>query len=125
MEKRKLASIQYVHHVTQIDGADKIECVHVLGWKCVANKGQFHVGDHCVYMEVDSFLPNLTITSECPAKHGISGQKGANNYYDKSIIHLPRQQVAFSKESSKYAGCGILKRNFYTRFIPIFKDFGL
>ena len=35
------------------------------------------------------------------------------------------EEVAFSKESSKYAGCGILKRNFYTRFIPIFKDFGL
>ena len=25
--------------------------------KCVANKGQFHAGDYCVYMEVDSFLP--------------------------------------------------------------------
>lgn len=35
------------------------------------------------------------------------------------------EEVAFSKESSKYVGCGILKRNFYTRFIPIFKDFGL
>lgn len=57
MEKRKLASVQYVHHVTPIEGADKIECVHVLGWQCVANKGQFHVGDHCVYVEVDSFLP--------------------------------------------------------------------
>ena len=57
MEKRKLASIQYIHHITPIEGADKIECVHVLGWKCVANKGQFQVGDHCVYMAVDSFLP--------------------------------------------------------------------
>lgn len=57
MEKRKLASVQYVHHITQIEGADRIECVHVLGWQCVANKGQFKVGDHCVYMEVDSFLP--------------------------------------------------------------------
>lgn len=57
MEKRKLASVQYVHHVTPIEGADRIECVHVLGWQCVAGKGQFHVGDHCVYMEVDSFLP--------------------------------------------------------------------
>lgn len=57
MEKRKLASIQYVHHITPIEGADRIECVHVLGWQCVANKGQFSVGDHCVYMEVDSFLP--------------------------------------------------------------------
>lgn len=55
--KRKLASVQYVHHITPIEGADKIECVHVLEWQCVANKGQFQVGDHCVYMEVDSFLP--------------------------------------------------------------------
>ena len=57
MERRKLASVQYVHHITPIDGADKIECIHVLGWQCVANKGQFNVGDLCVYMEVDSFLP--------------------------------------------------------------------
>lgn len=57
MEKRKLASIQYIHHITPIEGADRIECVHVLGWQCVANKGQFQVGDNCVYMEVDSFLP--------------------------------------------------------------------
>lgn len=57
MERRKLASIQYIHHVTPIDGADRIECVHVLGWRCVANKGQFQVGEKCVYMEVDSFLP--------------------------------------------------------------------
>ena len=57
MEKRKLASVQYVHHITPIEGADRIECVHVLGWQCVANKGQFQVGDHCVYFEVDSFLP--------------------------------------------------------------------
>ena len=57
MEKRKLASVQYVHHITPIEGADRIECVHVLGWKCVTNKGMFQIGDHCVYMEVDSFLP--------------------------------------------------------------------
>lgn len=49
MEKRKLASVQYVHNITPIEGADRIECVHVLGWQCVANKGQFQVGDRCVY----------------------------------------------------------------------------
>ena len=57
MGKRKLASIQFVHNITPIEGAEKIECVHVLGWQCVANKGQFSIGDKCVYMEVDSFLP--------------------------------------------------------------------
>lgn len=57
MRKRKLASVQYVHHISPIEGADRIECIHVLGWQCVANKGQFQVGEKCVYMEVDSFLP--------------------------------------------------------------------
>ena len=57
MEKRKLASVQYIHHITPIEGADKIECVHVLGWQCVAKKGEFQVGEKCVYIEVDSFLP--------------------------------------------------------------------
>lgn len=64
MEKRKLASIQYVHHITSIEGADRIECVHVLGCQCVANKGQFQVGDHCVYMKVDfSFLCVSSLSS--------------------------------------------------------------
>lgn len=54
---RKLASIQYVHDVDPIEGADRIEAVGVLGWKCVAKKDEFHVGDLCVYFEIDSFLP--------------------------------------------------------------------
>ena len=55
--KRKLASIQYVHDVYPIEGADRIEAIGVLGWKCVAKKGEFNVGDLCVYFEIDSFLP--------------------------------------------------------------------
>ncbi len=54
---RKLASVQYVHGIWPIEGADRIECVGVLGWKCVAKKGEFAVGDSCVYFEIDSFLP--------------------------------------------------------------------
>ncbi|MCD8131413.1 MAG: 2'-5' RNA ligase [Lachnospiraceae bacterium] len=57
MAGRKLASVQYVHHITPIEGADRIECIHVLGWAVVAKKGDFKVGDRCVYFEVDSFLP--------------------------------------------------------------------
>lgn len=54
---RYLASIQIIHGVEPIEGADRIELVHVLGWQCVANKGQFKKGDKCVYFEIDSFLP--------------------------------------------------------------------
>jgi len=38
---------------------------------------------------------------------------------------MPRQQCAFQKKVSKIKGCGILREDFYTRFIPNFKDFGL
>ena len=54
---RKLVTIQRVKNITPIKDADRLECVHVLGWTCVAKKGEFQVGDLCVYFEVDSFLP--------------------------------------------------------------------
>ena len=54
---RKLASIQVIHDVLPIEGADRIELVKVLGWQCVAKKGEFSKGDLCVYFEIDSFLP--------------------------------------------------------------------
>lgn len=54
---RKLASIQRVYSVEPIEGADKIELAHVLGWQCVVNKGAFKPMDLGVYFEIDSFLP--------------------------------------------------------------------
>ena len=54
---RKLASIQRIWKIEPIDGADRIELAHVLGWQCVVNKGQFAPMDLAVYFEVDSFLP--------------------------------------------------------------------
>lgn len=54
---RKLASIQRIWKIEPIEGADKIELAHVLGWQCVVNKGQFKEMDLAVYFEIDSFLP--------------------------------------------------------------------
>ena len=54
---RKLASVERIWKVEPIEGADRIELAHVLGWQCVANKGQFQPGDLAVYFEIDSFLP--------------------------------------------------------------------
>lgn len=55
---RKLASIQRVLALDPIPGADNIEVASVLGWKCVVKKGEFSPGDLCVYIEVDSVLPD-------------------------------------------------------------------
>ena len=54
---RKLASIQRIWKIEPIEGADRIELAHVLGWQCVVNKGQFKPMDLAVYFEIDSFLP--------------------------------------------------------------------
>ncbi len=54
---RKLASIQKIIDLKPIPNADKIEVATILGWNCVVSKGDFKVGDYCVYFEIDSFLP--------------------------------------------------------------------
>ena len=54
---RKLVTIQKISDIMPIPDADRIEMVKVLGWQCVAKKGEFKAGDLCVYFEVDAFLP--------------------------------------------------------------------
>ena len=57
--ERKLASIRRITDIQPIPNADAIEVVVVGGWKVVTKKGEFNVGDLCVYCEIDSFLPIL------------------------------------------------------------------
>lgn len=54
---RKLASVQLIEALFPIEGADRIETAQVQGWYCVVKKGEFNVGDKCVYFEIDSILP--------------------------------------------------------------------
>lgn len=56
---RKLASVQTVKAIKPIEGADRIEVVQILGWNCVARKGEYQVGDAVVYFEIDSLLPDI------------------------------------------------------------------
>lgn len=55
---RKLASIQKIKAIETIEGADAIEKAFVLGWQLVIRKGDFNVGDLCVYCEIDSVMPD-------------------------------------------------------------------
>jgi RNA ligase (TIGR02306 family) len=54
---RSLVTIQKVKAVTPIPNSDFLEKVQIMGWQCVAKKGEFQTGDLGVYFEVDSFLP--------------------------------------------------------------------
>lgn len=54
---RKMATVRTIDSVHPIDGADRIERAVVDGWDVVVEKGQWHAGDYCIYMEPDTFLP--------------------------------------------------------------------
>ena len=75
---RKLASIQRIWNIEPIEGADRIELAHVLGWQCVVNKGQFRSMEPAIYFEVDSFLPVLPefefLRSSCYRKTDVMGE---------------------------------------------------
>jgi RNA ligase (TIGR02306 family) len=54
---RKLATVQTISDIQPIPDADRIEVVTILGWKVVIRKGEFNVGDKCIYFEIDSIIP--------------------------------------------------------------------
>lgn len=54
---RKLASVQRLVKIKPIKDADSIDVADVLGWHVVVKKGEFQVGDLCIYCEIDSLMP--------------------------------------------------------------------
>ncbi len=54
---RQLASIQKIKQLESIENAEAIERATVLGWQLVVKKGEFKVGELCVYVEIDAILP--------------------------------------------------------------------
>lgn len=56
-KQRALAHIEKIAWIKPIEGADNIELVGVLGWQCIAKKSEFQVNDLCVYIEIDSKVP--------------------------------------------------------------------
>jgi RNA ligase (TIGR02306 family) len=55
---RQLASIQRIKSIEPIANADSIVKATVLGWQLVIKKDEFKPGDLCVYVEIDSILPD-------------------------------------------------------------------
>ena len=55
---RQLASIQRIKALEPIENADAIVRATVLGWQLVVKKGEFQVGDLCIYCEIDCLMPN-------------------------------------------------------------------
>ena len=54
---RKLVTIRKIDEIHPIPNADLIERARIGGWNVVVKKGEFAVGDLCVYGEIDSVFP--------------------------------------------------------------------
>ena len=54
---RKLVTVRQITAIDPIPNADAIEVVTVDGWKVVAKKGEYSLGQWVVYFEIDSVLP--------------------------------------------------------------------
>ena len=54
---RKLASIKTISEIHPIPNKDRIELAIVEGWQIIVKKDEFKVGGRCVFVEIDSILP--------------------------------------------------------------------
>ena len=55
---RKLASIKTITELLPIDGKDRIELAIIDAWNVIIKKGEFKIGDKCIYVEIDSVMPD-------------------------------------------------------------------
>lgn len=67
--KRALAHVEKVEWIKPIEGADNIELIGVLGWTCITKIDEFKEGDLCVYIEIDSKVPEKEWSEFLRAKH--------------------------------------------------------
>ena len=67
--ERALAHIEQIAWIKPIEGADNIELIGVLGWVCIAKKGEFKEGETAVYFEIDSKLPETEWSEFMRPKH--------------------------------------------------------
>lgn len=80
MSDRKLATIRVIQQLKPIANADLIEVAVIDGWEVVIKKGEFNVGDLCVYLEIDSWVPHelapfLSKGKEPREYQGVKGER--------------------------------------------------
>lgn len=78
--QRKLAAIQHIEEVKDIEGADAIQAYRVLGWWVVDKRGAHEVGDLVVYISIDSWVPHelapfLSKGQEPRVYNGVKGER--------------------------------------------------
>lgn len=107
---RKLAKIVKIDELNPIEGADAIECAVVGGWKVVAQKGLYNVGDLAVYFEIDSWIPTqlAPFLSKGKEPREFEGVKGERLKTIKLRGQLSQGLLMPYKEAIPFAEQGVL-----------------
>lgn len=80
-KERKLATIKRITNLSPIKDADKIECATINGgWQVVVKMDEFSIGDLCLYIEIDAWIPHkiapfLSKGKEPKEYMGVKGQR--------------------------------------------------
>lgn len=124
---RKLASIRRVAAINPIPNADKIEKITVDGWEVVAQKGNYKVGDLCVYIEIDSIVPAIEYFEFMePRKYRVKTiklrkQVSQGLLVPKSDIDIIRRQIAGVSPDTKMCPLPAEERDNVTESLGIKK----
>lgn len=90
---RKLATVATVLDVTPIQWADSIEQVQIRGWKVVSKKGEFKVGDKCIYIEIGSVCPD-GIPEEFKEEMNTLTKRLSKNPSEKNILQSRIDEIS-------------------------------
>ena len=94
-----LATIQKIREILSHNNADALEIAKVLGWQVVVKKGEFKAGNLCVYVCIDSVVPETPEFEFLRNKHfrikpiRLRGEESAGICFPLSILgdKVPRK----------------------------------
>jgi RNA ligase (TIGR02306 family) len=69
MTERNMARIVQIDNIIPHTNADSLEIAKISGWQVVVKKGEFKKGDHAVYAEIDSWIPETLCPWLTPSGH--------------------------------------------------------
>ena len=114
MAERKLASVQKIKNLEPIEGRDRIVLAEIEGWHVIVGKDDFHTGDLCVYIEIDSVLPerpefeqarkraNRIRTMKMAGVYDVTELLGITKYDEYAGDDMPCRQVVKKNKYSKW-----------------------
>jgi len=86
---RKLCTVRTIDDLQPIDGKDRIVVAKIDGWNCIVPKGQFNIGDYCMFFEIDSMIP----TDDPRIKFLVDARRGLRIFEGKEYCRIKTMKM--------------------------------